>query len=144
MRLTKWQTRLYFHSFIVFIVLFAAFYRLNITIRYMFPFLLGCLFIYYQQEREEEHNKSPLQSFLDALNDYEEYNPQQFQLMHKAIATYEVTMDGTDLLNTFHDFIHTLPLSMVEAHRYHMRRLEGLVERPQNLNSEINEFRYYA
>jgi hypothetical protein len=133
-----------FHIFIVFVILFAAFYRFNISLRYLFPFILGCMFVYHYRNINRLIETRPLYVFVDGLQFYQEYNPQQYQLLKEEVTRYEYTNDSTELLNVFHDFIHTLPLNMLHQHRQNMTKLERIVPRTNTIHDDFNTYRFYA
>uniref|UniRef100_A0A6C0M144 Uncharacterized protein n=1 Tax=viral metagenome TaxID=1070528 RepID=A0A6C0M144_9ZZZZ len=134
----------YFNAFIVYILLFAIVYRFNISIRYFFPFVLGCIFVYYQHSVINIKETNPFNIFINDIQYYEKYNPQQYNLLKEEILRYEEIGDSTDLLNVFHDFIHTLPLSLVDSHKRNMTYLEKLAPRTNDIHSDFNTYRFYA
>lgn len=130
-----------FHAFIVFVVLSGIFYRYRIGVRYIIPLGVAIWVFYYSRGTII---KSELDTFVGEVEQYREYNPQLYHQLVEDVQQYNFTRDGTNVLNTFHDFIHTLPSNMAMRHRGLMRKLETLVDRPLQLNDAVNPFRYYV
>lgn len=153
-----------FLYYIVFAVLFSIFYRYYIDISYIFPFILGCMFVYFNEKKMLSRQNSidairakinkpgwqvsnDIVLFLNDVYFYRKYNDRLYDKFVDDLDTYFATQDQfhmLECLNTFHDFIHTLPLDYNGLHTSNMRKLESLVKKDKELTNEVNEFRYYV
>lgn len=130
-----------FHAFVVFVVLSGLFYRYKIDVRYIIPLGVAVWVFHFNKATVI---RSELDTFVSDVEHYREYNPQLYLQFVEDVDQYGVTHDGTNTLNTFHDFVHTLPPNMTVRHRYLMQKLETLVDRPKQLHNDINPLRYYV
>ena len=153
-----------FLYYIVFVVLFAIFYRYYIDISYIFPFILGCMFIYFNEKKLFNKQSSidtilmkinkpnwrvsnDIVLFLDDVYYYRKYNARLYDKFISDLDTYFATEDQfhmLECLNTFHDFIHTLPIDYGGLHTANMHKLDALIKKDKEMTNEINEYRYYV
>jgi hypothetical protein len=118
---------------LVFLFTLALVHRFKVSISILIPVVVTYFFhMYYNKDTPV---KSEFDAFVKSVHQqgYQEYNPQQFQLLLEA--------EQGQVFNVFHDFVHTLPVSMLETHRHNIRRLQAIIP-PQQLHNGYEEYTY--
>lgn len=99
---------------------------------YLILFIILCIAIYYFKYPKRDE----LDVFIDSIQSYRQYNPQQYDLFLEKIKSREV-------LNVFHDFVMTLPVNMLSEHRRKMHQLRVIVgDKDDDLHDGFQNYTY--